>query len=189
MAQYYENVHLPEVRNYVNKLAANPEDEDARLTVANELPVLARAARIDGPKDGESPSAFLDRAAAALHQRAHNFTAYLEKVREETADKYGSDYLLDKKKANHNSAIEDLVMGSGTRAMFRHQDHRIYPLVGQVYLEPESAFGRAVFYSHAKKIGGMVVSTYKFNLLVIGFFALLTIIAIFAEFPKSIMKK
>lgn len=189
MAQYYENVHLPEVRNYVNKLAANPEDEDACLTVANELPVLARAARIDGPQDGESPSAFLDRAAAALHQRAHNFTAYLEKVREETADKYGSDYLLDKKKANHNSAIEDLVMGSGTRAMFRHQDHRIYPLVGQVYLEPESAFGRAVFYSHAKKIGGMVVSTYKFNLLVIGFFALLTIIAIFAEFPKSIMKK
>ena len=34
----------------------------------------------------------------------------------------------------------------------------------------------------------MLISTYNFNLLIIGFFALLAIIAIFAEFPGRFLK-
>jgi len=56
-------------------------------------------------------------------------------------------------------------------------------------VEPDNRFGRAAFYSHEKNWAGYHISTYKFNLLVIGFFALLSIIAIFAEFPGRFLKR
>ena len=35
----------------------------------------------------------------------------------------------------------------------------------------------------------MLISTYNFNLLIIGFFAVLAIIAIFAEFPGRFLRE
>jgi hypothetical protein len=93
------------------------------------------------------------------------------------------------KKAHHNTAIEDLVMGTGGRHLYKEANHRIYPVIGQIYVEPDNRFGRAAFYSHEKNWAGYHISTYKFNLLVIGFFALLAIIAIFAEFPGRFLKR
>lgn len=73
--------------------------------------------------------------------------------------------------------------------MYKKNKDRIYPQIGQIYIKPENPFGRAHFYSGEKKIRNNYFSTYLFNLLVLGFFVLLTIIAIFAEFPGRFMKK
>ena len=189
LAQYYENIHLSEVRKLVDSLNIKPKDTDIRLTIENELPILARAARIEPQKNGESYAAFLDRAASALHQRARNFTAYLDDEKEKLSNKYGQDYLLNMKRANHNTAIENLVTGGNNNSAFIITDHRIYPLIGQIYLTPDNHNGRAVFFSHTKNLAGIEISTYKFNLFIIGFFAFITIIAIFAGFPKCILKK
>lgn len=188
LAQYYENIHSKEVRNLVNQLAEK-EDPDKRMTVENELAVLSRAARIAPRQKGESDLAFLGRADAALHERAHNFTAYLDQIREEQIQKNGKEWLLERKRKHHNTAIENLVMGVGGNQLFRKANHRIYPMIGQIYLEPDNRFGRAAFYSHEKNLGGHYISTYKFNLGVIVFFALLMIIAIFAEFPGRFLKR
>lgn len=188
LAQYYENIHSKEVRRLAEQLAAK-DDADIRLTVENELAVLARSARIDPRSSSESYLAYLDKVDNALHQRAHNFTALLNQMQQEQSRENGSEWLVEQKKAHHNMAIEDLVMGAGSRRFFKETNHRIYPTVGTVYVEPDSRSGRAAFYSHAKNLGGMNISTYKFNLLVIGFFALLAIIAIFAEFPARLLKR
>lgn len=51
LAQYYENVHLPEVRSLVEQIALK-DDPDKRKTVENELAVLSRAARIAPRMEG-----------------------------------------------------------------------------------------------------------------------------------------
>ena len=53
-------------------------------------------------------------------------------------------------------AIEDLVMGTGGRHLYKEANHRIYPAIGQVYVEPDNRFGRAAFYSH-EKIGPDII--------------------------------
>ena len=188
LAQYYENVHLPEVRSLVEQIALK-DDPDKRKTVENELAVLSRAARIAPRMEGEGYLAYLDKVDAALHERAHNFTAYLDQIQQERGRKERTGQLMKMKKAHHNMAIEDLVMGTGGRHLYKEANHRIYPAIGQVYVEPDNRFGRAAFYSHEKNWAGYHISTYKFNLLVIGFFALLSIIAIFAEFPGRFLKR
>lgn len=188
LAQYYENIHAKEVRSRIGQLEAK-DDPDNRKTIENELRVLGRAARIAPQSGNESFSSYLDKAEKALHTRAENFTALLDRRQTDIRHDKGEEWLVNRKKAHHNSAIEDLVMGTGNRHFFKESNHRIYPLVGTIFVEPDNTWGRAAFYSHVKKIGSQPFSTYLFNLLVIGFFALLTIIAIFAEFPGRFLKQ
>lgn len=188
LAQYYGNIHAPEVRSLMEQLEAK-EDADKRKTVENELNVLGHAARIAPRGKNESYTAYLDKATAALHKRAHNFTAYLEQMQKQLMDEKGSEWLSRQKKLYHNAMIEDLVTGTGSRRLYKESNHRIYPQVGTVYLEPDNPVGRATFYSHVKNFAGFLISTYKFNIMVIGFFAFLTIIAIFAEFPGRFLKR
>lgn len=188
LAQYYENVHAKEVRSLIEQIKRK-DDPVVRKTIENELPVLSRAARIAPPAEGESDAAYLDKVEKALHTRAHNFTAYLEQVQQEIIKEKGTEWATRQKKAHHNSAIEDLVMGATSRQLYKESNHRIYPVVGQIYVVPDNQWGRAAFYSHEKNMGGYYISTYIFNIMVIGFFALLTIIAIFAEFPGKYLKK
>lgn len=188
LAQYYENIHSKEVRRLAEQLEGK-DDPDKRLTVENELAVLGRAARIAPRAKGETYLSYLDKVDKALHERAHNFTAYLDQVQEEDIRDKGAEWITDQKKKHHNSAIEDLVMGAGGRSFYKEYGHRIYPAIGQIYVMPDNPYGRAPFYAYEKNLGGMLISTYNFNLLIIGFFALLAIIAIFAEFPGRFMKE
>lgn len=188
LAQYFENIHSKEIRSMARRLEQK-DDSALRQTIRNELLVLARAARIDLPASGESTLAYLYKVDRALHTRAHNFTAYLEQLRKEMIKENGEDQMIALKKAHHNSAIEDLVLGSDSRHLFKKSNNRLYPAVGAIYMKPDNPWGRAAFYSHEKNLGGNYISTYIFNFMVMSFFALLAIIAIFAEFPGRFLKK
>ncbi len=183
LAQYYENIHAEEVKSLVDRM--NGEDSTyIRKTLKNELVVLSKAARIAPITANESYDAYIENAIDALHKRAHNFTALLEQKQQKLIDENGSTWFNDLKKDNHNVAIEELVINTGTNRFYKESNYRIYPQVGLIYVEPDNRWGRAHFYSHAKNIAGNYISTYKFNLLVLGFFVVLVIIAIFAEFPE-----
>ncbi|MDH6359100.1 ATP-binding cassette domain-containing protein [Parabacteroides sp. PF5-9] len=187
LAQYYENAHAKEVRNLVNQMTEKA-NSPTHQTVINELPVLSRVARIEAIKSDESYHTYLDRIEEALHTRAHNFTVLLEQEQQKFIKEKGQKQFNDWKKANHNLAIEDLVLNTNTTRFFKKSNNRLYPQVGLIYSEPDNIWGRAHFYSHIKKLGKNLISTYKFNLLVLGFFVLLAIIAIFAEFPGRFIR-
>lgn len=182
LAQYYENIHLPEVRSLVDRLENNNE-ANIRKTIENEIAVLSRAARIEPMDSKDTYNSWLDKAEKALHQRAHNFTALLEQEREKVIDSHSEVWFNNLKQDNHNLAIEELVLNTGTTRFFKESNYRIYPQVGIIYVDPDNRWGRAHFYSQVKNVGENMISTYKFNLLVLGFFAVLVIITIFAEFP------
>ncbi|WP_165154007.1 ATP-binding cassette domain-containing protein [Parabacteroides sp. ZJ-118] len=190
LAQYYRNIHADEVRDLVNSLDLIPEKREENIrTIRNELAVLSRAARIAPYTSGESYESYLDKVEKALHTRSDNFTALLEKKRKEAIQEHGSEWLNTLKKEHHNSAIEELVLNSTSTQFYKKAHNRIYPKIGQIYLEPDNNWGRAPFYSHTKKFAGYTFSTFTFNLLMLGIFALLVIISIFAEFPGRYLNK
>ncbi len=188
LAQYYKDIHLEEVRNILNRYEETG-DQSLKKTLTNEIPILSKAARLSLPVNGEEYSIYLNSIDSALDLRAHNFTAYLEQTTEKLIENNGNEWLNNLKKEHHNIVIEELVTGANTRHFFKENNNRIYPKIGQIYLVPDNRYGRAAFYSHVKNIGGNIISTYKFNLLVLAFFAVLVIIAIFAEFPGRYFKK
>ena len=190
LAQYYRNVHADEVRSLINSLnlIPNKREENTR-TIHNELAVLSRAARIAPYTSKESYESYMDKVEKALHTRSDNFTALLEKKRKEVIQEHGSEWLNTLKKEHHNSAIEELVLNSTSTQFYKEAHNRIYPKIGQIYLEPDNNWGRAPFYSHEKKFAGYTFSTFTFNLLMLGIFALLVIISIFAEFPGKYLNK
>ncbi|MDH6304776.1 ABC-type multidrug transport system ATPase subunit [Parabacteroides sp. PF5-5] len=187
LAQYYKDIHLERVRSLVERY----EDGDNSLqqTIENELPVLSKAARLNLSWEDEHYSSCLEKIDSALNRRAHNFTAYLEQTMQGVIKEKGAEWLNEQKKVHHNQAIEDLVLGAKTNRFYKEVNNRIYPKVGFVYLEPENPYGRTPFYSHKKRIGNYTISTYNFNILMLGFFAVLAIIAIFAEFPGRYFKQ
>jgi len=187
LAQYYENIHLPEVQNIANEIE-NGNKPELQKTLTNEIAVLSRAARIEAMGTDESYTSFFQRVEKALHQRAHNFTALLELERNKIIEAHSDVWFNNLKQDNHNLAIEELVLNTGTIRFFKSSNHRIYPQIGVIYFEPDNPWGRAHFYSHVKNIAGNYISTYKFNLLVLGFFAVLVIITIFAEFPGRYLR-
>lgn len=190
LAQYYGNVHLQEVRNLVNLLDLSDDDRGGReRTIQNELVVLGNAARIEPYSPGESYEAYLEKAEKALNKRADNFTALYDLKHKELIQEHGSDWLVQLKRDHHNMAIEDLVLNTSATRFYKMANDRIYPKIGQIYLHPDNNMGNAPFYSHDKKLFGYVISTFTFNLLMLGFFALLVIIFIFAEFPARYLNK
>jgi len=187
LAQYYRNIHAKEVQNLIGKM--NGEDSTSiRKTINNELGVLSHAARINPIEPGESYLYYLNKIDEALRQRAHNFTALLEQEKQKIIDAHSTVWFNDLKRDNHNEAIEEIVMNMHTNRFFKISNDRIYPQVGFIYFEPDNKWGRAHFYSHLKNVAGNFIPTYKFNLLVLGFFVVLVIIAIFAEFPGKYLR-
>ncbi|MDR3142805.1 MAG: ATP-binding cassette domain-containing protein [Tannerellaceae bacterium] len=187
LAQYYKDIHLERVRSLVERYADG--DLSLKQTIGNEIPILSRVARINPPAGGEPYTAWLNKADSALKVRARNFTALLDKTLENIIHEKGGEWLNTLKKNHHNAAIEELVTGAAPRRFYRESASRIWPKVGQVYVEPDNQWGRAAFYSHEKNIGGNYIPTCYFNLLVLGFFAVLVIITIFAEFPGRYFKE
>ncbi|MCD8263041.1 MAG: ATP-binding cassette domain-containing protein [Tannerellaceae bacterium] len=187
LAQYYRTIHLPEVRRQVD-LWETEQNEQAKRTVENELKVMGKIARLES-NPSESYRSYLDRLDIALRDRSHNFTAYQEQLMRELIKEKGHDRINAEKRSRHNMAIEELVLSSNSNRFFRTYQERIYPKIAPVYFEPDNTWGRAQFYSHVKKVGNYKISTYIFNLLVLGFFVVLSIIAIFAEFPARFIKE
>ncbi|GHT30419.1 hypothetical protein AGMMS49574_10070 [Bacteroidia bacterium] len=180
LAQYYKDIHLPEVRSLADKLKKG--DNSVEQTITHELGVLKKAAHINLSLPKDIQFAFLDKADSALRIRANNFSALLEQTRQKIIKEKGSEWLNTIKQEHHNEAIENLVIGSGSH-LFKYGNNRIYPMIGQIYGEPDNPWGRASFYSHEKRIGEYYFSTYRFNLFILTFFAIIVIITIFAEFP------
>ncbi|MDR1203755.1 MAG: ATP-binding cassette domain-containing protein [Tannerellaceae bacterium] len=189
LAQYYKDIHLERVRSLAERYRDGNSSLKQPLIITNEIPILSRAARMDPPAEGESYTVYLNNVDSALKVRAHKFTALLDKTVESIVHEKGGEWLNTLRKNHHNTAIEELVTGAISGRFYKESNNRLWPKVGLIYVEPDNQWGRAAFYSHEKNIRGNYISTYKFNLLILGFFALLAIIAIFAEFPGRYFKE
>ncbi|MDR2498765.1 MAG: ATP-binding cassette domain-containing protein [Tannerellaceae bacterium] len=185
LAQYYKDVHIPQLRSLIT--ANDPSSASAKIVEA-ELPLIARAARIDPPSKATSRTIFLDKADSALRIRSHNYVSFLNKIRSQIVDSISPLQFAHLMHTSHNEALEALLTGRDDR-LFRQTNSRLYPCIAPVYFEPENQYGRAPFYSHAKRLGSRTYDTFGFNLAVLSFFAILAIIIIFAELPERYLRQ
>lgn len=153
LAQYYGDIHAPEIRSAIYRYNQDTNDNE-KIFIENELKILGKIARIEPYQSGDSYLDYIDKATDKLKERAHNYTAYLDQLHKEDIRNYGSDYINDLKKRNHNKAIEDMVTGIGSSRFYKKSQNRLYPKIGQVYIKPDNKAGRAHFYSYEKNIGG-----------------------------------
>ncbi|MDR0536899.1 MAG: ATP-binding cassette domain-containing protein [Tannerellaceae bacterium] len=187
-AQYYKDIHIPYLQSL---LTADGEKTwiNVEKTITNELPVLARAARISLPEnESVEPAQFLDSADSAFQKRSHNYAAYLEKLKSDIINEKGNNYLKQLMHKAHNEALE-AIMTAHEKNVLKTAHNRIFPQFAPVYFDPENHCGRAPFYSSTKKIGNdFYIPTFLFNLFVIATFAILMIIVIFADVPNRYLK-
>ncbi|MDR1344732.1 MAG: ATP-binding cassette domain-containing protein [Tannerellaceae bacterium] len=176
-AQYYKDIHLPELR----RIMQDGAESDTAL-IRNEFNIIARAAHIRQAFPGEGLQDYLNLADSALRIRANNFSAYSEQTLRKLTMEKGGEWINTLKQEHHNEAIEALVTGQGNRFL-KKAGHRLYPLIAQVYLPPDNPAARAPFYSSEKHIFKYYSSTYLWNLIILYFFALVAITAIFTNLP------
>jgi hypothetical protein len=101
----------------------------------------------------------------------------------------GKDGIIALKRDHHNLYLEELVLNSATKKLYRIADRVIVPRVGQIYLEPAGRNGRAPFYSHEKILGTWHIPTLWYNMGVMALMAVLTAMALFFQIPARFMKK
>lgn len=190
LAHYYFHVHADVVRNLITSSSSSPEEQkDKFQTIHNELNNLADIARIPPYAEEEEYTAYLNRVKKALRTHQDSCQTLLENKKRYIIHERGSKWLNTLKNEHHNTALEQLVINSNTSNLFQVAHNHIYPKIGQIYFEPENHWGLAPFYSHEKKLGDRVFPTYLFNLMVLGCFSLLIILAILADFPGRFLRK
>ena len=92
-------------------------------------------------------------------------------------------------KEHHNSAIEELVLNSTSTQFYKEAHNRIYLKSGRFIWNRTIIGDVRLSIVMRKKFAGYTFSTFTFNLLMLGIFALLVIISIFAEFPGKYLNK
>lgn len=137
----------------------------------------------------EALGAYFKEADAVLSKRSLTYVRAIDATAGQLIDEIGKEALVDLKKGSHNQYLEELLLNSTSKKLYKVLGTTIVPKVGAVYLEPISTSGRAPFYSHEKVLGSWHIPTLWFNLGVLALMALLTALALFFEFPARYMNK
>ncbi|MFA5443439.1 MAG: ATP-binding cassette domain-containing protein [Bacteroidales bacterium] len=202
-AQYYRIGFLEELQSQMETAQAEylkegaPEKERLEI-IKTGLPRLAQLTEqdpllIEGSAWSEDLYRELDscfsNASKMLSKKSLHYTHEIDRTNTRLIKEMGKDGLLSLKKDHHNLFLQDLVLNTSSLKMFRIVDNTIVPKVGQIYLEPATANGRAPFYSHEKILGKLKIPTLWYNLGVMGIMAILTALALFFRIPARFMAK
>ena len=102
---------------------------------------------------------------------------------------HGKEHLLDLKRKNYNTKLEDCVIGADQKHMTEVIDNYVVPRTGLIFLTPRSTIGRAPFYSSEKILGQWHIKTLWFNMGVLLLMCILTTILLLTDFPGRYMRK
>ena len=202
-AQYYRAGFLEELQSQMetaqNEFVTNGETDKNHLDIIfTGLPGLAQITGQEpftGREGKWSPAlyigleAYFKEADNLLGKRSSAYTYSIDKTKTELMKEIGKDGIIALKRDHHNLFLEEQVLNSATKKLYRIADRVIVPRVGQIYLEPAGRNGRAPFYSHEKILGTWHIPTLWYNMGVMALMAVLTAMALFFQIPARFMKK
>ena len=117
-----------------------------------------------GDESYQSLYDYMKEAESLLSKRSNQFTLKADALVSEFIRKHGKEALLQLKRDNYNTKLEDCVIGADQKRILDVIDNYIVPRTGLIYLTPQSKMGRAPFYSSEKIIGSWHIKTLWFNL-------------------------
>ncbi|HAN00761.1 MAG TPA: ABC transporter [Marinilabiliales bacterium] len=95
-----------------------------------------------------------------------------QQVADLTTSVGGKEALVKLKQENYNDFLADLVMNRNEINKIHDTGEGLVQLSDPIYKDPSKRNGRAHFYSPVKRVGGLEMDTYVFNLIVIWVFSL-----------------
>ena len=106
-------------------------------------------------------------AEAILSKRGNQLTLKADAIASNYIRQNGKEALIQLKRDNYNTKLEDCVIGADQQRMLDVIDNYIVPRTGLIYLTPQSKIGRAPFYSSEKVLGSWHIKTLWFNMAVL----------------------
>jgi len=187
----YELESQVETRRDEMEDSTKVEDPIHLQIIHTELPYIAEIAYMDpyeGDDSYESLIEYIDQAKELLGDRSNRTTLALDRQVTNYIKEFGQDQLLDLKRSNYNSKLEDLVLNRETKDMYLIRGTHILPKCGYVFLTPRSRNGRAPFYSGVKVLGYYEIDTLWFNTVVQLIMSLLLIVCLLTDFPGRFVR-
>jgi ABC-type multidrug transport system ATPase subunit len=117
-----------------------------------------------GDESYQSLKDYMKEAESLLSKRSNQFTLKADALASNYIRQNSKEALLQLKRENYNTKLEDCVIGADQQRMLDVIDNYIVPRTGLIYLTPQSKIGRAPFYSSEKILGSRHIKTLWFNM-------------------------
>ncbi len=100
----------------------------------------------------------------------------------------GDQFLYNQKMKYHNKSLENLVLNSDAKELYRETPYGYMQKIAPVYKEPDFKNGRAHFLASQKNLFGYTIDTYFFNLAVLWLMSTFLYIALYYNWLRKIME-
>lgn len=195
--QFYNAAYLYELQSQLETMndeqKRGKEVDAAHLrTIRTNLPQLTAFCGMkayEGDYSYESLRQYMQEAEQILAQRGNKTTMKKDALVADYIQGHGKEALLELKRNNHNTKLEDCVIGADQQRMLEIVDDHIVPRAGIIYLTPQNRMGRAPFYSSEKMLGSWKVKTLWFNMGVILLMCLITTGLLLTDCPGRYLRK
>jgi ABC-type multidrug transport system ATPase subunit len=195
--QFYNAAYLYELQSQLETMndeqKRGKEVNDSHLrTIRTNLPQLTAFCGMkayEGDYSYESLRQYMQEAEQILAQRGNKTTMKKDALVADYIQGHGKEALLELKRNNHNTKLEDCVIGADQQRMLEIVDDHIVPRAGIIYLTPQNRMGRAPFYSSEKMLGSWKVKTLWFNMGVILLMCLITTGILLTDCPGRYLRK
>lgn len=160
--------------------------------IKNNLPKLTAFCGMQpyqGAYDYTSLDTYFKEAEKILSQRCNKLALQGDAVMSRLIREKGKDAVLDMKRSNCNTKLEDCVMGADQQRMLDIIDNQIVPRTGLIFLTPQSNIGRAPFYCCEKIIAGQHVKTLWFNMAVLLLMSVVMTVLLMTDCPGRYLRK
>ena len=195
--QFYNAAYLYELQSQLETMndeqKRGKEVEASHLrTIRTNLPQLTAFCGMkayEGDYSYASLRQYMQEAEQILSQRGNKTTMKKDALVADYIQEHGKEALLELKRNNHNTKLEDCVIGADQQRMLEIVDDHIVPHAGIIYLTPQNRMGRAPFYSSEKMLGSWRVKTLWFNMGVILLMCLITTALLLTDCPGRYLRK
>ncbi len=100
---------------------------------------------------------------------------------------HGSDFLYDRKMKYHNKSLEELVLNTTVKEVFRETPSGLMQKVAPIYKKPDFNNGRAHFLASEKTVFGRSVNTLWFNVGVIWLMCIFLYLTLYYDLLRKFM--
>ena len=195
--QYYNMAFLYELQSQLetmkSKDSLQAKSGNKYLDVIHtNLPVITAYCNMQpyqGDNSYESLRKYMLQAEDILKQRSNKVTLQQDAKIASFIRQNGKESLIELKRDNFNTKLEDCVTGLDQPLMVEVVDKYIVPRKGVIFLTPLSRSGRAPFYSSEKVVGDWHIKTLWFNLFAMLIMGVIVTIMLLTDCPGRYIRK
>ena len=195
--QYYNMAFLYELQSQLetmkSKDSLQAKSGNKYLDVIHtNLPVITAYCNMQpyqGDNSYESLRKYMLQAEDILKQRSNKITLKQDAKIANFIRQHGKESLIELKRDNFNTKLEDCVTGLDQPLMVEVVDKYIVPRKGVIFLTPLSRSGRAPFYSSEKVVGDWHIKTLWFNLFAMFIMGVIVTIMLLTDCPGRYIRK